>query len=44
MGSAAPEGGEEIEKYINGIDPRVKVDWRDLSNNYDTLAAKGSLD
>lgn len=38
------DGYTNIEKYINGIDPRSKVDWRDLSNNYDTLAAKGSLD
>ena len=38
------DGYTNIEKYINGIDPRVKVDWRDLSNNYDTLAAKGGLD
>lgn len=37
------DGYTNIEKYINGIDPRVKVDWRDLSNNYDTLAAKGKL-
>lgn len=38
------DGYTNIEKYINGIDPRTKVDWRELSNNYDTLAAKGSLD
>lgn len=37
------DGYTNIEKYINGIDPRTKVDWRDLSNNYDTLAAKGKL-
>lgn len=38
------DGYTNIEKYINGIDPRSKVDWRNLANNYDTLAAKGSLD
>ena len=37
------DGYTNIEKYINGIDPRVKVDWRDLSNNYDTLAANGGV-
>ena len=37
------DGYTNIEKYINGIDPRGRVDWRNLSNNYDTLAAKGQL-
>lgn len=37
------DGYTNIEKYINGIDPHGKVDWRDLSNNHDTLAAKGKL-
>ena len=37
------DGYTNIEKYINGIDPHGKVDWRNLSNNYDTLAAKGKL-
>ena len=32
-----------IEKYINGIDTRKKVDWTDLKNNYDTLSKRKSL-
>ena len=35
------DGYTNIEKYINGIDPQGKTDWRNLSNNYDTLAANG---
>ena len=38
------DGYTNIEKYINGIDPRVKVDWRNLSNNYDTLTARGGVE
>lgn len=38
------DGYTNIEKYINGIDPDKKVDWKDLSNNSDTLAEKGDLD
>ena len=26
-----------------GINPQTKTDWRNLNNNYDTLAAKGKL-
>jgi hypothetical protein len=37
------DGYTNIEKYINGINPRSKTDWRDMNNNYDTLAAKGKL-
>ncbi|MDR0988215.1 MAG: polysaccharide lyase [Prevotellaceae bacterium] len=37
------DGYTNIEKYINGIGTHDKVDWRDLRNNYDTLAAKGKL-
>ena len=37
------DGYTNIEKYINGIDPTVKVDWTNLENNYDTLAKKKSL-
>jgi hypothetical protein len=37
------DGYTNIEKYINGIDPDFKVDWRDIKNNRDTLAEKGSL-
>ncbi len=39
------DGYTNIEKYINGIDPTKKVDWKDPKNNYDTLAKKkGGLD
>ena len=37
------DGYTNIEKYINGINPRKKVDWRDLKHNRDTLAEKGKL-
>lgn len=38
------DGYTNIEKYINGIDPSKKVNWRDPKNNVDTLAdVKGSL-
>jgi hypothetical protein len=38
------DGYTNIEKYINGIDPNIKVDWKDPKNNYDTLVKKkGSL-
>ena len=37
------DGYTNIEKYINAIDPRSHIDWTNLSNNYDTLAAKGRL-
>lgn len=37
------DGYTNIEKYINGIDPTVKVDWSDLNNNHDTLKGKKSL-
>ena len=33
----------DIEKYINGISTKVKVDWTDLKNNHDTLAGRKSL-
>ena len=36
------DGYTNIEKYINGIDPKNKVDWKDLKNNFDTLAKKKS--
>ena len=36
-------GYTNIEKYINGIDTRKKVDWTDLKNNYDTLSKRKSL-
>lgn len=31
------DGYTNIEKYINGIDPKKKIDWTDLKNNKDTL-------
>jgi hypothetical protein len=37
------DGYTNIEKYINGIDPKTKTDWRDLSNNYDTLEANYAI-
>ncbi len=37
------DGYTNIEKYINGISTKEKVDWTDLKNNHDTLAEKGKL-
>jgi hypothetical protein len=37
------DGYTNIEKYINGIDTKTKVDWTNSANNFDTLAKKGSL-
>ena len=37
------DGYTNIEKYINGIPTSGRVDWRNLNNNYDTLAGKKSL-
>ena len=37
------DGYTNIEKYINAIPTQGKVDWRNLNNNYDTLAEKGKL-
>ena len=34
------DGYTNIEKYINGMDTRKKVDWTDLKNNYDTLSKR----
>jgi len=31
------DGYTNIEKYINGIDPNKKIDWKDPKNNFDTL-------
>jgi hypothetical protein len=33
------DGYANIEKFINGIDPRKKTDWKDPKNNHDTLAS-----
>jgi hypothetical protein len=35
------DGYTNIEKYINGINPKKKTDWTILKNNYDTLAKNG---
>lgn len=37
------DGYTNIEKYINGIDTRKKVDWTNVKNNHDTLEGKTSL-
>jgi hypothetical protein len=37
------DGYTNIEKYINGIDTKKKVDWTNPKNNHDTLAEKGKL-
>jgi hypothetical protein len=37
------DGYTNIEKYINGMDPTQKIDWKDPKNNFDTLAKKKSL-
>jgi hypothetical protein len=29
------DGYTNIEKYLNGLDPTKKVDWKDLKNNHD---------
>ncbi|MDP4276537.1 MAG: thrombospondin type 3 repeat-containing protein [Bacteroidota bacterium] len=34
------DGYTNIEKYINGMDPTVKIDWTKPENNDDTLAKK----
>ena len=36
-GDLSGDGYTNIEKYINGIDPTVKVDWTNLDNNRNTL-------
>lgn len=33
----AGDGYTYIEKYLSGLDPRSKVDWKDLGNNQDAL-------
>jgi hypothetical protein len=37
------DGYTNIEKYINGIDTKKKVDWKNLKNNHDTLIGRKSL-
>src|SRR5205085_5484724 len=33
------DGYTNLEKYLNGIDPTKKIDWRDPKNNVDPLTA-----
>ncbi len=42
-GDCTGDGYTNIEKYINGIPTTVRIDWRNLNNNYDTLAANGGV-
>lgn len=42
-GDLSGDGYTNIEKYINGIDPTKKVNWKAPKNNYDTLAKRKSL-
>ena len=42
-GDCTGDGYTNIEKYINGISTKVKIDWRNLNNNYDTLLGRTSL-
>ena len=42
-GDLSGDGYTNIEKYINGIDPTKKVDWKNIKNNHDTLAKQGGL-
>ncbi len=37
------DGYTNIEKYINGMDTKKKVDWTDVKNNHDTLSKRKSL-
>jgi len=34
------DGYTNIEKYINGMNPKKKTDWTKTKNNFDTLAKK----
>ncbi len=42
-GDLSGDGYTNIEKYIHGIDPTVKVDWTNPENNHDTLLGRKSL-
>jgi hypothetical protein len=37
------DGYTNIEKYINGMDPTKKIDWKNLENNFDTLSENGGV-
>jgi hypothetical protein len=34
------DGYTNIEKYLNGLDPSKRIDWRDPKNNVDTLSPR----
>lgn len=38
------DGYTNIEKYINGMNPKKKVNWKDLTKNVDTLTKNGGVD
>ena len=42
-GDLTGDGYTNIEKFINAIPTDARIDWRNLNNNYDTLAAKGKV-
>ncbi|MBQ1939158.1 MAG: polysaccharide lyase, partial [Alistipes sp.] len=42
-GDISGDGYTNIEKYIHGIDPTKRVDWKNLENNKDTLLGRKSL-
>ena len=33
------DGYTNIEKYLNGLDPKQRIDWKDLKNNVDPLVS-----
>jgi len=37
IGDLNQDGYTNIEEYINGVDPTVSVDWKNLENNKETL-------
>ncbi|AOW08275.1 pectate lyase family protein [Flavobacterium gilvum] len=37
QGDLNGDGYSNIEDYINGVNPAIKVDWKDLANNKETL-------
>jgi len=40
MTDLSGDGYSNIEKYINGIDPKKKVNWKDPKNNVDVIAKR----
>ncbi len=34
------DGYSNIEKYIHGIDPKKKVNWKDPKNNVDVISKR----